>query len=249
MRRSAKVLSVFTVIVPLVAVCGSESYAAVSAITPDQIEADWLRQDEVRWYGPVPPKAKIKPEEDAPGGCDGITSGQFGFHTGRENQPWWQVDLGEVVSLHRVVVHNRCELAEPGLRLMLLVSEHGRDPWQVYEHDGMPFFAHDGGRPLVLELEGIQGRYVRVQLAGKGYLHLDEVEFYATCDGRNLALSKPATQSSSSERSTFSVNCGVHRIRRLIGRGLNLAESLRELGANVDEQLGTLGQVGSTATL
>ncbi|MHC4418520.1 MAG: hypothetical protein ACYSU6_08030, partial [Planctomycetota bacterium] len=42
-----KVISVFTVIVPLVTMCGSKSYAAVSAITPDQIEADWLRQDQL----------------------------------------------------------------------------------------------------------------------------------------------------------------------------------------------------------
>ncbi|MHC4430746.1 MAG: HzsA-related protein [Planctomycetota bacterium] len=243
MRRSAKVLSVFIAIVTPLTVCGSELYAAVSAITPDRIEADWLRQDEVRWSGPVPPKTKVKPEEDAPGGCDGIKSGQFGFHTEKEDRPWWQVDLGKVVSLHRVVVYSRCDLAEPPWRLMLLVSEHGRDPWQVYEHDGTPFFAHSGDKPVVVVLEGMQGRYVRVQLAGKGYLYLDEVEVYATGDGRNLALGKAATQSSSGERSTFSVNCGVHRIRRLIGRGLKLGESLRELGANVDEQLGTLRQV------
>ncbi|HUT31504.1 MAG TPA: discoidin domain-containing protein [Sedimentisphaerales bacterium] len=218
-------------------------YAPVPAITPNQIETDWLRQDEVRWSGPIPPSAEVKPEEDAPGGCDGIISGGPGFHTGKEDRPWWQVDLGEVVSLSRVVVHNGHQLAEPVLRLMLLVSEDGRDPWQVYEHEGTPFLPLASGGPVVMDVEGMRGRYVRVQLAGKGCLYLEEVEVYAASDGRNVALGKPATQSSSSERSTFSVNCGVHRIRRLIGRGLKLGENLRELGAEVDEQLGTLRQI------
>jgi hypothetical protein len=33
------------------------------------------------------------PEPDAAGGNNGYINGDFGFHTGFERDPWWQVDL------------------------------------------------------------------------------------------------------------------------------------------------------------
>jgi hypothetical protein len=213
------------------------------ALTGEQIEADWDRQDELRWAGPVPPKTKISPGEDALGGCDGLKDGRFGFHTGEEEQPWWQVDLGRVFSLGRVVVFNRCGLAERACDLQVLVSEHGENFYQVYEHDGTAFYGYSDDKPLVVSLAGVKGRYVRLQRAGKDYLHLDEIEAYANGSERNVALGKAATQSSSSKWSTFSVNSGAHKIGRQIERGLRLAESLRELGADVDEHGRVLKQI------
>ncbi|MBM3890533.1 MAG: hypothetical protein FJ388_15585, partial [Verrucomicrobia bacterium] len=66
-----------------------------AVITPQQIEADWLRQEELRERPVVAGKGKdVKPEQDALGGVDGIRTGQWGFHTENELNPWWQVDLG-----------------------------------------------------------------------------------------------------------------------------------------------------------
>jgi hypothetical protein len=218
--------------------------AAWAAVTTEQIEADWLRQDELRWAGPVPPKTTISPEEDAPGGCDGIKDGRFGFHTGEEDQPWWQVDLGKVVSLGRIVVFNRCGYAERACDLQVLVSEHGGNFYQVYEHDGTAFYGYSDHKPLVVSAAGVRGRYVRLQRAGKDYLHLDEVEVYAKGSEKNIALGKAATQSSSSEWSSYSVNSGAHRISRLVERGLKLGRSLKVLGGNVDEHVDVLKRVG-----
>ena len=49
-------------------------------------------------------------------------------------------------------------------------------------------------------MNGASGRYVRLQLSGKSYFHLDEVELYPVdAKDNNIAKGKPATQSSVSE--------------------------------------------------
>ena len=50
-----------------------------------------------------------------------------------------------------------------------------------------------------MTLPGQQARYVRLQLPGTSYFHLDEVEIYAAGGNDNIALGKPATQSSTSQ--------------------------------------------------
>ena len=63
-------------------------------ITREQIEADWLRQRDVRKTGPVSSGKKVTVQQDAAGGCDGIKNGKWGFHTENEEKPWWQVTGG-----------------------------------------------------------------------------------------------------------------------------------------------------------
>ena len=53
-----------------------------------------------------------------------------------------------------------------------------------------------GWQTPVAELNGASARWVRVQLPEKGYLHLDEVEVYARGTEANVAIGKPADQSS-----------------------------------------------------
>lgn len=73
----------------------------------EQVQADWLRQDAKR----LTPAStgRVTREEDAAGGVDGRKNGQWGFHTEMQKDPWWQVDLGQTVSLGRVVLYNRCD--------------------------------------------------------------------------------------------------------------------------------------------
>ncbi|MHC4337261.1 MAG: hypothetical protein ACYSTG_04835, partial [Planctomycetota bacterium] len=47
MRWSAKILSGFIMVVTPIAVYTGTLYAPVPAITPNQIETDWLRQDQL----------------------------------------------------------------------------------------------------------------------------------------------------------------------------------------------------------
>ncbi len=203
------------------------------SLTDKEIEADWLRQEEVRWSGTA--GGQVSREDDAAGGVDGVKDGMWGFHTENETRPWWQVDMGDILPVNRVVVYNRTELAERNSRIIVSLSDDGRIFREVYRHDGMVFYGHKDGKPLEIGLGGRKGRYVRLGLEGKEYFHLDEVEVYANDQAENIALHKPATQSSTSQWSKrHTIAAGFH-VRETIERGLRLAENLAEMGVDVSE--------------
>lgn len=212
-----------------------------------QIEADWLRQEQLRGAGAASAGGPVTPDQDAIGACDGIKDGTWGFHTDRQENPWWQIDLGESTPPGRVVVFNRCDFAERAARLIVLLSDDGKTFRQVYQHDGTPFFGHTDGRPLIVEFDGATARYVRLQQPGRDYFHLDEVEVYAQGIEGNVALGKPATQSSTSQWSKRHTNAAGFDVAEIVTRGRKLAESLRHLGVNVDEQARTLNSLGDSS--
>jgi mono/diheme cytochrome c family protein len=148
---------------------------------------------------------------DAGGAVDGVKDGKYGFHSGQEPNPWWQVDLGAVTAIDRVVVFNRLDYA-PGLHnadsIELLTSNDGA-AWQLRHRNGGKFFGGVGsGEPLVVTLSDAttggakipaHARFVRLRLpsATPIFFHLDEVEVYGPeVPEKNLALKKRAAQSS-----------------------------------------------------
>jgi hypothetical protein len=139
----------------------------------------------------------VKTREDAIGGCDGIKDGQWGFHTSEGREPWWQVDLGSAeTAVQRIVVWNRPQAPERAARLRILLSDDGRAWRTVYQHDGTVFIGSTDQRPLTVTLETTRARFVRIQLPGTAFLHLEEVEVFGPSDpARNLALNRPADQS------------------------------------------------------
>ncbi len=208
--------------------------AAAPPATREQIEADWLRQDAVRDDAPA------TPQEDAVGACDGVKNGKWGFHTALENDPWWQIDLGESLPLERIVIYNRCDhTAGRAARLAVLLSENGGEFQQRYQHDGSVFLGQPDGKPLIVRLDGNPARYVRLQVPGNNCLHLDEVEIYRTGESRNVALGRPATQSSVCEWSTRkgAARSVSYPTAKIVQQGLRLAASLRGLeDAEISEQ-------------
>ena len=94
-----------------------------------QIEADWLRQEALR---EKPGAAKggnpnVTTADDAAGGVDGVTTGKWGFHTAIEKDPWWQVDLGEVKAIDRIVLWNRCDsCGQRNTHIIALLSDDGK---------------------------------------------------------------------------------------------------------------------------
>jgi len=234
-----------------------------------QIEADWLRQDVVRNLPPGHNLPVVRPEEDAPGACDGVRNGKYGFHTALEKEPWWQVDLLKSLPLEEVLIFNRCDGSQGrALQLRVLLSDDGETWDKVYRHDGSMFLGHGDNKPLSVKLTGKKARLLRIQLPGETYLHLDEVEIYQPGGRRNIALRKPATESSASPWSTKSTMVSVldetaakpgtqqseqetpepaYPIAEVVRRGLLLAESLRKLGAEVAPELETLQGVAARA--
>ena len=89
------------------------------------VEADWVSAAGVGRYSgggnPVP-----TPESDAMGGCDGVINGQYGFHTDIQENPWWQVDLQQTQAISQVVIYNRCDWPDRPGRLMVLLSQDGK---------------------------------------------------------------------------------------------------------------------------
>lgn len=115
---------------------------------------------------------------DSLGALDGVKNGSFGFHTEKERNPWWQVDLGSLAAITEIRVFNRLDCCSERARtLQVLVSADGKT-WQVaYRHDGSIFGGADG-KPLRIPLGNPSARYVRLQLAEENWFHLDEVEVF-----------------------------------------------------------------------
>jgi hypothetical protein len=147
------------------------------------------------------------------------------------------------------VVYNRCDSGceARAARLKVLLSGDGDNFRQVYQHDGTVFLGKVDGKPLRIELAGHAARYVRLQLPGRSYFHLDEVEVYGPKEpNKNIALGKPATQSSVSTWSAIHTPAGAQPTARrypialAIERGLKLADDLRRLGADVEPHAAAL---------
>ncbi|MCU0961839.1 MAG: discoidin domain-containing protein [Pirellulaceae bacterium] len=209
------------------------------AVTPEQLERDWLQQAVVRTLPPTTPRAGTP--EDAAGGCDGVIDGRYGFHTAEEERPWWQVDLGTSLPLERIVIYNRGDgVSQRAAHLQVRVSDNGQDWRTLYEHDGTVFWGFGDQQPLCVTAGEAVARFVRIELPGRTYLHLDEVEVYADSQADNVALHRPAEQSSVSGWSTWHPRRGVelvtatdYPVAEVVRRGLALADDLHKLGLDV----------------
>jgi F5/8 type C domain len=123
--------------------------------------------------------------EGAGGGVNGIRTGGFGFHPQVEKNPWWQVDLGSVHALDAIALYNRIGAAAERVRkLRVFVSTNGTDWSTVYDHKGGSAFGGirplNGAPPLLIPLDGLKARFVKLQCMEKTALHLDEVEVYGS---------------------------------------------------------------------
>ncbi len=209
-----------------------------TAFGPEEIQAAWEHEDSVRRSAARNARVrKVTKEQDAQGGVDGFKDGTWGFHTQREKNPWWQVDLGKLYRIGKILLYNRCDACGSRNRFIeVYLSEDGRRFERVYRHSGRSFFGFTDGKPLEVSLGGKRARYVRLALKGVEYLHLDEVEVYPADSLRNVALGKPATQSSTSRWSTPPRGVGENSdfLHIALERGRRLAESLRRLGVHTE---------------
>ncbi len=198
-----------------------------------RIEADWLLAEEVAAQDQL--GGLVTTKADAAGGCDGIKNGEWGFHTDNSKNPWWQVDLGQVQGIARVVVWNRTATAERAARIKVLLSDDGKEFRQVYQHDGTVFLGFKDNQPLVVALQNESARFVRLALPGTSYFDLDEVEVFGVADPlKNLALHQPADQCSVSQ---WSVS---HEQRKAVDWAACAKRSLEVCERLADEDRGTL---------
>ena len=114
------------------------------------------------------------------GGVNGVMTGRYGFHTALQDDPWWMIDLGSEQSIDEIIVFNRldndCKFRARGLGVAL--SNNGSSWRSTFRHTGSAFGGIDG-QPLRVPMLGERARYVRLDLDGRKYLHLDQVMVYA----------------------------------------------------------------------
>ncbi|MEW6355679.1 MAG: discoidin domain-containing protein [Planctomycetota bacterium] len=220
------------------------------------LEADWLEQKRAQMTQERIDNATT--QEDAAGGVDGVINGEYGFHCASgEPDSWWQVDLGRRCALDRVVVYNRCgsAAARVSTGLVILVSDDGRAWNEVYQHVGAVFYGFTDKKPLVVNFTGknVAARFVRLQMRRAVSFHLDEIEVYGRDDPtKNIALGRPADQSSTSRYSTRKVRPGtdgytIADVRQILDAGQRLAKEIGELGGgervkSAAERLGSLAE-------
>lgn len=208
------------------------------------VEEDWLQQAAALRAARVP----LTTHTDAAGACDGVKDGRYGFHTGADANPWWQVDLGAASELDRIVVYNRLDYA-PGLHnadtLRILTAEVP-GAWTLrHDNQGRHFGGVSGGGPLEVRFsEGtVRARYVRLEVPSTQplFFHLDEVEVYSRAEpDRNLALHQLADQSSLSEWSVVKRRPGddpgpLFPTADVLERGRRLARAMAQGGLDVTE--------------
>ncbi len=128
------------------------------------------------------------PESDAIRALNGVIDGRGKFHTDLEDAPWWRVDLGAVHGIREIRLFNRMDHPAVPARANRLAIDIGFDPgtlFEVFRRDSEVPFGGADGHPLVFTPSiPIPGRFVRVRLLERNYLHLDQVEIY----GEGLSL-------------------------------------------------------------
>ncbi|MEM6630146.1 MAG: PKD domain-containing protein [Bacteroidota bacterium] len=137
-------------------------------------------------------------------------------HTQSEAQPWWQVDLGQLSDLDAISIYNRTDALQERLsNFYVFVSSapisSSATLTQLLADGSVSNYHFPGTAGLVVNLSlGIQGRYMRVQLAGSGVLHVAEVEVSGCpagndpCNGASPVVITPA--------GPFAENAGVQTL-------------------------------------
>ncbi|MCK5905794.1 MAG: discoidin domain-containing protein, partial [Gammaproteobacteria bacterium] len=119
---------------------------------------------------------------------DGNTNGNFAArsvsHTHLNSNAWWEIDLGAIHDLSDVAIWNRThDTSERLSNFHILVSDtpfssKGLD--STIQQQGVSNYFHSGAPRTAKTTMPINrtGRYLRVQLAGRNYLSLAEVEIF-----------------------------------------------------------------------
>jgi len=245
MRVSAVVAALF--LVPTL------SIAEEVADFTNMLQRDWLRQAELRYSATT--GGIVSCEDDAAGGVNGVIDENWGFHTAQEPNPYWQVDLGEITNIGRVVLYNRRDACgERNKFIIFSVSDDSKNWTKIWQNNGTMFHGATDSKPLIVDLsdKSVSGRYLRLSLEGTVYLHLAEVQVYKPNGEENIALHKNATQSSTSQWSSkhaISPKTDAEQtipdfvFQKVLGSGRKLADDLRDKGVDVSHAVTVFDEV------
>ncbi|WP_022951675.1 discoidin domain-containing protein [Leucothrix mucor] len=119
-------------------------------------------------------------------GVDGNPNGQYNAnsvtHTNQDQNAWWEVDLQSVHVLNSINVYNRtdcCGERLNGFRVITSINPLPNKPLSNSEVNALRHWdVKTAGKVSRINLGNVSGRYVRIQLIGRNYLSLAEVEVF-----------------------------------------------------------------------
>ena len=122
---------------------------------------------------------------DAAGAVNGMVTGTFGFHTGHDDPPWWMVDLEATYRLNEIWIFNRLDVPSNMQHFRIFVSTDGHEWPLLVDHRSDGNFGGAWGEPLIITIEGgrTRARFFRIELGGRGVLHLDQVKIFGELPG------------------------------------------------------------------
>nr|WP_217696458.1 MULTISPECIES: glycosyltransferase family 2 protein [Acidiphilium] len=122
------------------------------------------------------------PSNDALGALDNKADGTFGMHTDIDDKPWWVADFGSTKGISEIRIFNRIDdigIAARAGRLAIDLAINPDEWLEVYRRETDEPFGGIDGNPLIFKPTiPIPGRFVRIRLLTRNYLHLDQVEVY-----------------------------------------------------------------------
>ncbi len=100
----------------------------------------------------------------------------YAFHTDREENPWWQVDLGEIAAVERIEIINRAGNAHHFTRFRIDASCDGVAWETCFEKQDNAIVSSNPARPARVELEPqVRARYIRIVQLGLEVMHLRRI--------------------------------------------------------------------------
>ncbi|MCG4262555.1 discoidin domain-containing protein [Acetobacter senegalensis] len=118
--------------------------------------------------------------DDAQRAIDGNLDKDYGFHTSLENNPWWLLELPDAVNIRHIIIYNRKKHKERARKLYVSLSIDGAEWKEVAAYPDGIWFGGDDGYPLVIKVNSVYSKFVKIGLLSHGILHLNQVEIYST---------------------------------------------------------------------
>ncbi|MBA5249172.1 MAG: discoidin domain-containing protein [Gammaproteobacteria bacterium] len=92
-------------------------------------------------------------------------------HTLYEQGAWWQVDLGDIKTINQIIIYNRKDCCQDRLsHYSVSIIDDYNNVVEKQDFNTYPY------QKQIIEIQGTQGRYVKVQLLDSNYLSLEEVK-------------------------------------------------------------------------
>jgi len=176
---------------------------------------------------------------------DGITDGNFWggsvAQTNWSNQPWWEIDLEEVVSIENINIWNRTDCCGEFFKdFYILISDNpftSTDLNTTLNQSGVQSFYVQEivGTPSNVSINS-SGRYVRIQMNGAGFMTLAEVEIFS-CETQSNLQPQSITFSPISNKLTTDLPFAINAVST---SGLPVTFNVVGGGASVNGNIVTL---------